>query len=102
MLKNWTKKITKNKGFDYLVYRPAGGGTIEMFDIAVFSKRGVGIGTSLIKTLIKKEKPKVLTGITRASNTNAQEFYNKLGFKSIALPGFYPDEDAVMYLKRCE
>lgn len=101
MLKNWTKTIIKN-GIDFLVYRPAGGGTIEIFDIAVMSERGKGIGSSLVEELIKKEKPKVITAITRNENIPARQFYNKLGFTKVHLDKFYPDGDAVMYIKQCE
>lgn len=101
MLKNWTKIIKKNK-VDFLVYRPAGGGTIEMFDIAVMSERGKGIGTSLINEMIKREKPKVIHGITRESNEGAITFYKKLGFTTTLLENFYPDGNAVMVIKQCE
>lgn len=102
MLKNWTKTIFKNDKLDFLVYRPAGGGTIEIFDIEVGSERHKGIGTSLIMELIEKEKPKVITAITRGSNVPARRFYEKLGFTPVKLGSFYPDGSAVMYIKQCE
>lgn len=101
MLKNWTKTIIKNK-VDFLVYRPAGGGTIEIFDIAVMSKRGQGVGTSLINKLIENEKPKIIHAITRKKNEIAISFYTKLGFVGVVLNNFYIDGDAIMFIKQCE
>lgn len=102
MLKNWTKIIKKNKGLDFIVYRPAGGGTIEIFDIAVMSKRGQGIGTSLINEMIAKEKSQIVHAITRESNEVAIRFYTVLGFVPVTLNKFYIDGNAVMFIKQCE
>lgn len=100
MLEN-TNRIELNDGKDYLVYRPAGGGTVEIFDILVGTGRGVGTGTKLINLLIEKEKPPVITAITRMSNVMAQKFYKKNGFERVPLPSFYPDESGIMFIKQC-
>lgn len=95
---NWTKEIRPNTK-DWLIYRPAGGDTIEIFDIHVGSERGKGVGTAMLQQLIEKEKPERVVAVTRMSNIMAQKFYYKNGFERHPLKDFYPDESAVMYIK---
>lgn len=93
-----TNKIVLNDT-DYLVWRDAGGGTVEIFDIAVKSKREVGVGRQLLELLKKETEAQRISAITRESNHVAHLFYEKTGFGLCAkLPRFYPDEDARMYL----
>lgn len=98
MPENWTKTIVKNE-VDHLIYRPAGGDTIEIFDILVESKRGQGVGTAMLKELLETEKPTRVVAITRETNTLAQKFYFKNGFVGCILPRFYPDGNAIMFIK---
>lgn len=93
---NWTRKIKRPKS--WLIYRPAGGGTIEIFDIHVGSERGIGTGTAMLEELLEKEEPQRVVAITRMSNILAQKFYKKNHFDRVVLPSFYPDESAVMYI----
>ena len=85
---------------DYLIHRQGSGDTWEIFDLAVKSERGVGIGRSMVEQLLS-ELPNDVTlvyAITRKSNRIAQEFYKALGFRLIGvLTRFYGDEDAAMY-----
>lgn len=90
-------KITKNK-VDYLVYRKGKEHTIELFDIAVRSERGKGIGKSMINELIEKENPRIVYGFTRKSNEIARAFYKALGFTELKVMNFYPDGLAIMVI----
>lgn len=94
---NWTKEIRPRDG-DWLIYRPAGGGTIEIFDIQVGSQRGRGTGTAMLDELLETEEPQRVVAITRMSNIMAQKFYIKNHFDRVVLPRFYPDESAVMFI----
>jgi len=102
--------ISRNNGRDYLVWRAGSGGTIEIFNIFVLSeRRKSGIGRKMIEELrakAEKSKKHLIFAITRLSNKNAQQFYEKTGFYLIAeLPGFYSDESALMYgllIKKCK
>lgn len=90
-------KIVINK-VDYLVYRKGSGDTIEMYDIAVYSQRGVGNGAKLFNKMLAKTKEKRIFAITRKENFAARCFYEKLGFLGYELPNFYPDGDARIYI----
>ena len=67
------------------------------------SFRRKGLGSRLLQHLLKKIERQSLGKITlevRSSNSTAQEFYQKLGFKRIAIcPKYYVDndEDAIVY-----
>lgn len=77
---------------DFLVYREGMGGTVELFDIAVMSERGKGIGRKLVNSLIRRVQGEYLEifAITRISNTVAQQFYEALGFRICArIHNFY-------------
>jgi ribosomal protein S18 acetylase RimI-like enzyme len=91
------KKIVLNK-IDYLVYRDGSGDTVEIYDIAVNSQRGVGIGSQLFDILKQKVTSKRIFALTRRENLNAQKYYEKNKFVGYVLPRFYPDGDAMIYI----
>lgn len=94
------KRIQRNNGLDYLYYRRGSGTTVEIFDIAVMSERGKGIGRSMVEELKKRVHPttRLIWAITRADNEGARKFYAAIGFREMAtLPQFYSGSDAVMY-----
>lgn len=90
-------KIREDK-MDYVIYREGSGKTIEIFDIAVYSHRGVGRGTALFQELLKETRAKRVFAITRTENKEAQHFYEKNGFIGHDLPRFYSDGDAKIYI----
>lgn len=88
---------------DVLYYRAGSGDTLEIFDIRVMSERSQGRGTKLIERLVEEVKGKthLIFAITRQSNTPAIRFYERNGFKQMALlPDFYEDENAIMVGRR--
>jgi len=89
------RKLTRNKGKDYLVYREGQNDTTEIYDIAVTSNRLKGVGTELIDELKEKTKGN-LFAFMRKSNLIAKAFYLKNGFDVHHIPKFYPDEDAYL------
>lgn len=98
------KTITLESPDDYLTYREGSGGTIEIFDIAVQTERGVGKGRRLIEKLLAEipSDVRLVFAITRDSNSIARQFYAAVGFHVIGvLGGFYPVADgfqnAIMY-----
>lgn len=91
------QKISKNK-IDYLEYRKGMADTLEIYDIAVMSERGKGIGTSLVKELIKKENPKIVYAFCRESNKLAHSFYRKFGFKGTVINNFYGEESGIIFV----
>lgn len=89
---------------DFLRYRWGSGGTIEIYDIAVNSERGVGKGRRLVNLLVERVSTKthLIFAITRQSNRIARQFYEAVGFsESATLKGFYmadgEDGNAVVY-----
>lgn len=90
-------KITKNK-VDYLVYRKGQEHTLEIYDIAVRSERGKGIGRSMVEEMIEKENPRIVYAFTRKTNEIAREFYKALGFTELKVMNFYPDGPAIMVI----
>jgi len=94
------KKLTLNKGKDFLVYRLAQGDTVEIDDIAVNSERKKGIGTKLINMLEKEiGQGTKLYAFARHENKIARMFYTKNGFVATTLVNFYPDGSAFLYTK---
>lgn len=92
------KRIAIENSLDYLDYRIGSGGTVEIFDIKVRSKRGIGKGRYLLEMLKAQVSTHLIYAITGDSNGIAKEFYLHCGFREIAkLPQFYGTEDAVMY-----
>lgn len=93
------RQITRN-GIDQILFQHGNGGTAEIFDIAVHSNRGQGIGTDLVNSAINELGDcKRIFAFTRKENTQARNFYKKLGFKETVVPNFYPDGDAVIVVK---
>jgi len=89
------------KGCSRLIYRCGAIGTVELCSIRVEeSGRRRGVGTTLVNELCNRDCGTVY-GFTRASNTTALAFYEKLGFSLIPVPYFYQDEDGVLFRKRC-
>lgn len=99
-------KITLDDPDDYLIWRDGSGRSVEIFDIAVHSERGVGKGTLLLQKM-REEIPQdvsLVYAITRIGNTIAHQFYERSGFRIVGrLHDFYRDghgggnEHAVMY-----
>lgn len=86
---------------DFLLWREASGGTIEIYDVAVGSERRVGKGRQLVAELFRLLGPaRPVYAITRADNAIGLQWYAALGFRVVAvLMGFYSGEnqvDAVM------
>lgn len=88
--------IQKNNGLDYLIFREGQNNTVEIYDIAVNSKRRVGVGSEMINEL--KEQNKNIFAFMRKSNLIAKAFYENNKFKAYHIPKFYPDEDAYLML----
>ena len=81
-------------------------GEVYIDNIAVFyNYRGFGIGTALLKHLIKvseEENCEFITLEVRESNSDAIKLYEKLGFKNVGVrKNFYdrPKEDGIIYTK---
>lgn len=100
-------RIVIDDARDFLDYRDGSGGTVEIYDIQVCSERRRGKGRRLVYTLYKRIKPevKLVWAITRTDNLIAQQFYEELRFRVVAvLRDFYKDEskpngtaDAIMF-----
>lgn len=92
-----------------LIWREGSGCTVEIYDIEVDSAyRRKGIGKKLVAQLVNNHVPpgcQLVYAITRTTNLIAQEFYEGVGFRVIAvLRNFYKDEfgernvaDAIMF-----
>lgn len=94
--------IIKKNGVDRLVARHGMGGTMEIFDIEVYSERGKGIGSEMLNELLiycKKNRIKRVFAFTRIDNGLAEVFYERNNFVRHELPRFYPDGDGVIYIK---
>ena len=93
-------RIQLQDSTDFLDFREGSGGTVEIYNIQVGSERRVGRGSLLLRLLIAQVRGQthLIFALTRQSNSIAQEFYRAVGFRQLAvLPGFYSDENAVMY-----
>ncbi len=97
--------ITKNEVSGYIGANNVLG-EVYIDNIAVFyNYRGFGIGTALLKHLIKvseDENCEFITLEVRESNIVARKLYEKLGFQNLGVrKNFYeqPKEDAVIYTK---
>jgi len=88
---------------DFLTYRYGQNYTIEIYNIVVGSNRGKGIGTSMLKDLIKIAKLEMLSkriyAYTRQENEMASKFYRKNNFNGTLIKNFYPDGNAIIYVK---
>lgn len=93
--------ITRN-GIDHLMYQLSNGGTAEIFDIVVHTERGRGIGTEMLDQAVKELHEfgiKRLFAFTRDSNSLAQKFYKKNGFNGTPISNFYPDGNAILFVR---
>lgn len=93
--------IIKRGNGDQLIARQGMGNTLEIFDIVVYTERGKGIGTSMLKELFSYCKLNKITRVyafTRTENEEARAFYEKNGFTNVDIPNFYQDGNAIMYL----
>lgn len=89
---------------DFIEWREGSGGTIEIFEIQVNSKRRSGIGRKMLETWFKSlPQATRVWAITRIENEVAQQFYEACGFScSGVLRRFYRNEhqaDAVLYVR---
>lgn len=89
---------------DRLEWRKGSGNTIEIYDIQVMTKRRDGIGRYLVYELLRliPKDVNLVWAITRTDNLIAQQFYESLGFRVVAiLRNFYSHDgskaDAVMF-----
>lgn len=92
--------IEVNNGLDYLAYREGSGGTVEVYDLAVNSERGRGVGRLMVNTLLDRVRGRthLVWALTRQSNYGARAFYAKMGFTPLStMPMFYREESAIMY-----
>lgn len=110
------RSITRPRGLakpDHLQYREGSGGTVEIWDIVVWSERRQGIGRSMVEELFtacRSVGVRRVYAIARAENRIAGEFYEAMGFRSVPLFDFYGvrDEhgrstvDAIMYVRDLE
>ncbi len=87
----------EEKILGYLVYTPEG----HIISIAVDPRhRRKGIGTRLVKEAIGNSTGEFIWAEVRKSNTGAQAFYGKLGFrKRGVIPRYYWTEDAYIMVK---
>ena len=94
------QRITLLDPNDYLDWQKGSGRSVEIYDIAVNSERGIGNGRRLVERL-KREMPKdtaLIFAITRISNTIAQQFYESLGFRIVGrLHNFYREEKSTNF-----
>lgn len=96
---------TIRNGRDYLTYRLASAGTVEIEDIAVYSGRRRGAGRALVEAMLAALPAGTVTvyALCRAENAGAHAFYAALGFvRSAELADFYRDQDrgAVLFVRR--
>jgi ribosomal-protein-alanine N-acetyltransferase len=82
----------KEEILGYIVYSPDG----HIISIAVHPNyRRKGIGTKLLKKVFSSPRINRVWAEVRRSNSIAQRFYLKLGFKITGIiPNYYGDEDA--------
>lgn len=79
---------------DSLHYRPGSGNSVEIFNIAVRSGRGIGKGAALIRLLLNtlaedrgeddSDEDKRVFAFVRQSNFPAQRFYLREGFRVLS------------------
>lgn len=108
-----TIKPDANDPATFLLWEKRTDGTCEIVDVEVANgKRRTGIGRGMVDLLLKtlfldneaaKSKSyRLLWAITRTSNRVAQEFYENLNFRVVAVLRCYYDKDsnaadAIMY-----
>lgn len=95
-------RLISRNGIDHLMYQIGCGSTAEIFDIVVNSERGIGIGTDMLNEAVAELTTlgiKRLFAFTREENYKAHKFYEKHGFMPFPIKGFYPDGNAVLFVK---
>ena len=87
----------EEKILGYLVYTPEG----HIVSIAVDPPhRRKGIGTQLVMEVFRKSTGEFIWVEVRETNTGAQAFYEKLGFrKKVIVPRYYGTEDAFIMVR---
>jgi ribosomal protein S18 acetylase RimI-like enzyme len=117
-----TRTITLEDRHNYLTYRCAGGGAVELFEIEVGTTRRTGQGRRLVEAMLMELRTRNKTAranrfthytlcevhivyvLTRRDNNIARQFYSALGFTIAAdMPDFYgPNEGAIIYRRGVE
>lgn len=84
----------RNPIWGYIIFSPDG----HIISMAVLpSQRRKGIGKELLREAMKTPHLKRLNAEVRKSNTGAQAFYLKMGFRIVgAVPNYYGNEDALI------
>jgi ribosomal protein S18 acetylase RimI-like enzyme len=84
------------------LYHSKPGGVTEIVDVIVDEPmRRRGLGTQLIKTVKSRiDKDSVIHVFTRRTNGIARLFYKSLGMYEIVIPGFYPNDDACLFIDK--
>ncbi len=83
-----------------LTYCQKPGNVYELLDIVVPEEdRRKGIGTELVQEL-RKAVDGPIHVFTRRSNGVARCFYQSLGMFPIVIPGYYTEEDGVLYVDK--
>lgn len=85
---------------DFCIYRTGMGNTVEILDILVSSDRGKGIGKDMVRQVEALFPGHTLFAFTRTSNRIARIFWERIGFSGMIIENFYPDGDAVLYMKK--
>ena len=91
---------TEEEILGYLVYMPEG----HIISIAVDPRhRRKGIGTQLVKEVFRNSMGESIWVEVRETNTGAQAFYERLGFrKKGVIPLYYLTEDAYIMVRSSE
>lgn len=97
--------LTSGNPANYLTWVRRPDGVVEIVDIAVESEsRRKGVGRWMVNQLLDKHLPEgtmLVIAVTRIENQIAQQFYEKLRFRVVAvLRDFYDRKgrvDAIMY-----
>jgi len=100
----WAGEITDPTTDSRLLFRRGPGGTVEIVDLHVGGEyRREGVGRKMVDLLVdglKFTEYRRVYAITRAENRIAQDFYRGTGFRLCgALKGFYPEGDAIMFVR---
>lgn len=95
-----TGEIIRHGGKSWLRYQEGSGSTVEILDIHVDEgNRRKGVGSGMIMELrarLRKDNL-LIFAVTRVTNTAAQEFYEKLGFRIVGrLHQFYRTREEIV------
>jgi ribosomal protein S18 acetylase RimI-like enzyme len=91
------QRITENE-VDFVDFREGKAGNVEIFDIAVNSERGKGVGSRLLQRVAKDTGAVILYAFCRDTNELAHAFYKKNGFVGHDVPNFYEDGGAKLFV----